>query len=177
MGYGAGQNSARGYHASPDAWLLFLGALKELSVNNASPCPIAFFDEAPFVLPQTLKMRLLTRLLDHITLNTRDPVRRRRGYEVVAGLFTKETRARADKTVRQRNDNKRGQCLQRPLMSDVKTPVVAPGVIGKHEKREAEIDIAACGTYGLHIQCSSFANGIGVAAEKGASANTGCRGL
>ena len=82
------------------------------------------------------------------------------------GFSTKETRARADKTVRQRNDNKRGQCLQRPLMSDVKTPVVAPGVIGKHEKREAEIDIAACGTYGLHIQCSSFANGIGVAAEK-----------
>ena len=72
-------------HQTP--WPLFLGALKELSVNNASPCPVAFFDEAPFVLPQTLKMRLLTRLLDHITLNTRDPVRRRRGYEVVAGLF------------------------------------------------------------------------------------------
>jgi hypothetical protein len=29
-----------------------------------------------------------------------------------------------------------------------------------------EIDIAACGTYGLHIQCSTFANGIGFAAEK-----------
>ena len=46
-------------HQTP--WPLFLGAIKELSVDNASSCSVAFFDEARFLLPHTLKMRLLTR--------------------------------------------------------------------------------------------------------------------
>ena len=71
-------------HQAP--WPLFLDALKELSVKNISPYSFVFFDEAQFLLPQTLKMRLLTRLLDYVTLNTRDPVRRRRGYEVIDGF-------------------------------------------------------------------------------------------
>jgi spore maturation protein CgeB len=72
-------------HQAP--WPLFLEAIKELSADNASSWSFAFFDEARFLLPHTLKRRLLTRLLDHITLNTRDPMRRRRGYQVVASAF------------------------------------------------------------------------------------------
>jgi spore maturation protein CgeB len=71
-------------HQAP--WPLFLEALNELSANGAS-WSFSFFDEARFLLPRTLKMRLLTRLLDHITLNTRDSIRRRREYEVVAKVF------------------------------------------------------------------------------------------
>jgi hypothetical protein len=72
-------------HRAP--WPLFLEALKELSVDSAASWSFAFFDEARFLLPRTLKMQLLTRLLDHITLNTRDPVTRCRGYQVVASVF------------------------------------------------------------------------------------------
>jgi spore maturation protein CgeB len=72
-------------HRAP--WPLFLDALRELSVNSGSSSSFAFFDEARFLLPRTLKMWVLTRLLDHITLNVRDPVRRQRGYEVVASGF------------------------------------------------------------------------------------------
>ena len=72
-------------HSAP--WPLFLEALKGLSMDSDSSWSFAFFDEARFLLPRTLKMRLLTRLLDHITLNIRDPMARRRGYEIVASAF------------------------------------------------------------------------------------------
>jgi spore maturation protein CgeB len=68
-------------HSAP--WPLFLEALDE----QASPAEFLFFDEAQYLLPRALKTRILTRVLDHLTLTMRDPANRRRATELAGRIF------------------------------------------------------------------------------------------
>ena len=68
-------------HSAP--WPLFLEALDDQS----SPAEFLFFDEAQYLLPRDLKTRVLTRVLDHITLTMRDPANRRRATELAGRIF------------------------------------------------------------------------------------------
>jgi spore maturation protein CgeB len=72
-------------HQAP--WPIFLDALTELSESKVHNCSFTFLDEARFFVVPNMKTRILTRLLDYVTLNTRDPARRRRASEIAVRFF------------------------------------------------------------------------------------------
>jgi spore maturation protein CgeB len=70
-------------HQSP--WPLFVDALQEMSDEGI--CAFRFLNEAQFLLARTLKSRILTRLVDHITLKVKDVATRQRASQLVSRLF------------------------------------------------------------------------------------------